>query len=335
MKTKQVRQVEAVISSMSAEEIAAIHQVLMARERQVEGSLVVQERAASIERCPHCGHKAGKWGSKGGVPRFKCKNEETDGNGTKVCGKTFNAMTGSALAHLHYANLHIANAKLMIDGKPLREIAETLGISLGTAFKWRHRFLQAVRLAQPTKLEGIIEADETFFRRSFKGQRGGLPRPAKKRGTPEKKRGLSKDQIPVLVARDRAGKTTLSTVLPQRNAMAIEAALRGRVAPDAVLCSDGFKAYRVVAKNLGLDSKIVPPTPKGGIAPVPVSSKKRKPRVFHIQNVNAYHGNLQEWMFRFHGVATKYLENYVGWHRWLETNKSSQKAKRFLRSSLG
>lgn len=167
------------------------------------------------------------------------------------------------MAHLHYANLHIANAKLMIDGKPLREIAETLGISLGTAFKWRHRFLQAVRLTQPTKLEGIIEADETFFRRSFKGQRGGLPRPAKKRGTPEKKRGLSKDQIPVLVARDRAGKATLSTVLPKRNAIEIETALKGRVAADAVLCSDGFKAYRVVAKNLGIDSKIAPSTVSG------------------------------------------------------------------------
>ncbi len=28
---------------------------------------------------------------------------------------------------------------------------------------------------------------------------------------------------------------------------------------------------------------------------------------FHINNVNAYHGRLKEWMRRFHGVATKNL----------------------------
>ncbi len=38
---------------------------------------------------------------------------------------------------------------------------------------------------------------------------------------------------------------------------------------------------------------------------------------FHIQNVNAYHGRLKGWMSRFHGVATKYLPNYLGWRRCL------------------
>lgn len=155
-----------------------------------------------------------KWGSRKGIPRFKCKNEDADANGEKVCGKTFNALTGTSLARLHHADLHIANAKLMIDGRPLREIAETLGIALPTAFQWRHRFLQALRNTQPEKLVGIVEADETFFRESFKGTRPkNMPRPSKLRGTKAKKRGLSKEQIPVLVARDRTGKATLSKVI--------------------------------------------------------------------------------------------------------------------------
>jgi len=28
--------------------------------------------------------------------------------------------------------------------------------------------------------------------------------------------------------------------------------------------------------------------------------------------------DFQRWMLRFHGVATKYLENYLGWRRGLE-----------------
>jgi hypothetical protein len=185
-----------------------------------------------------------------------------------------------------------------------------------------------------------VEADETFFRESFKGTRtANMPRPSKKRGTKAKKRGLSKEQIPVLVARDRTGKATLSKVIPSRSAKDIQAVLTGHIASDAVLCSDGYKAYKSVAKNLGVDCKVAPPTPKGTPKPTPAKkgkkAKKKKPLVFHIQNVNGYHKQLHQWMDRFNGVATKYLDNYMGWHRWLETNKSAQKAKGFLSSSLG
>ena len=40
--------------------------------------------------------------------------------------------------------------------------------------------------------------------------------------------------------------------------------------------------------------------------------------VDHVQNVNAYDRRLKGRMRRFHGVATQYLENYLGWRRWLE-----------------
>ena len=40
--------------------------------------------------------------------------------------------------------------------------------------------------------------------------------------------------------------------------------------------------------------------------------------VYHIQNANAYHSRLKEWMRRFHGVATKYLDHYLGWRRMIE-----------------
>ena len=38
----------------------------------------------------------------------------------------------------------------------------------------------------------------------------------------------------------------------------------------------------------------------------------------HIQNVNAYHRRLKNWMARFHGVARRYLPNYLGWRHMLE-----------------
>lgn len=38
---------------------------------------------------------------------------------------------------------------------------------------------------------------------------------------------------------------------------------------------------------------------------------------YHIQHVNGFHYRLKEWMVRFHGVATHYLKNYLGWRRML------------------
>ena len=50
-----------------------------------------------------------------------------------------------------------------------------------------------------------------------------------------------------------------------------------------------------------------------------------KKGIYHIQNVNRYHTRLKKWMNRFQGVATKYLDNYLFWHRFLELNKKIPK----------
>ena len=77
-----------------------------------------------------------------------------------------------------------------MDGQPLRKVARNLNIHLSTAHRWRHRFLAAPQAIQPQALTGIAEADETFFLLSFKGQRSGLARPARKRGGKAAARGL-------------------------------------------------------------------------------------------------------------------------------------------------
>ena len=49
------------------------------------------------------------------------------------------------------------------------------------------------------------------------------------------------------------------------------------------------------------------------------AGEKVKKGIVHIQNVTDYHKRLKEWIFnRFHGVATKYLENYLAWLRELD-----------------
>ena len=76
----------------------------------------------------------------------------------------------------------------------------------------------------------------------------------------------------------------------------------------SVLCTDGAAVYAAFARRTGITHKVVYARP----------GLRVQEAAFHIQNVNAYHSRLKSWMVRFHGVATKYLVNYLGWRRMLE-----------------
>jgi transposase-like protein len=247
--------------------------------------------------CPHCHHSVCQpWGRAHGLPRFRCA----------ACGRTFNALTGTPLARLRQRSCWGEYAGALIDGQTVRVAARRCGVHKNTAFRWRHRFLALPAQLKPSHLHGIVEADETYFLESHKGERH-LPRPPRKRGGVASKRGLSEEQIPVLVVRDRST-TTTDAVLPKANTAAVSAVLGPIVDPDAVLCSDSSAIYRGFA-----EAAQIAHTPVNLSAGIRVID-----HAFHIQNVNAYHGRLKGWMARFHGVATKYLPNYLGWRRFLE-----------------
>jgi transposase-like protein len=141
------------------------------REQDIQSSLVIREAESTIKACPRCGDiDIAKAGHKDGMQRFLCKG----------CKRTFNAKTGTPMARLRMDNKHIQNAEFMIEGLSLRQAARKLDVNTKTAFLWRHRFLLAIKDVQPDTLSGVVEADETFFIESFKGQRKGIPRPSKK-----------------------------------------------------------------------------------------------------------------------------------------------------------
>jgi len=210
------------------------------------------------------------------------------------------------LAHLRKRGLWSRYAQAMIDGLSVRAAARCCQIDKKTAFLWRHRFLQQVARHQATRECGIVEADETFFLESFKGQRH-LSRPARRRGGVGRTRGTGSDQIAVLVVRDRSGETA-NLRLVRLDAAHVIAALRPLIAPDAILCTDGASVYKTFARVTGITHR-------------PVSAHQGlrvRDGVFHIQNVNAYDSRLKTWMRRFNGIATKYLDHYLGWRLLLE-----------------
>jgi transposase-like protein len=273
-----------------------------------------QRRVASIG-CPHCESRdVVLWGRASSLPRYRCK----------ACRRTFNALTKTPLARLRLKDKWATQAEAMIEGVSTAKAAKRCGVHYTTAFRWRHRFLEALASDKPQALSGIVEGDETFILESFKGKRTAMPRAARKRGGKSAKCGISAEQIPVLVARDRHGATT-DAVLPKLNRVSIATALDGIVTPANEFCCDGGTAIVAFARRAGIPTHILP---------MPGKPKPNAPD-FHINNVNAYHGRLKEWLRRFHGVATKNLPNYLGWRRTLEALGQNATPQALILGAIG
>ena len=297
MKAKGFQGLVAQLGELSAVQREALITALKRRLPVSEAVDLIDSRFSVDPCCGHCGsHHVGGWSSQAGLKRYRCKD----------CAKTFNALTGTPLAQLHRRDVWFSYASAVADGLSLRKAAARCGISLDTAFRWRHRFLTTAKDAKPKVVAGIVEADETFIRKSVKGSKRLVGRAPRKRGSTAKS-GLSSDgYAPVLIVRDRHGATT-DQVLPDLEGPTFVRVLKPVVARDALLVSDGRAAYATFADHAGL-LHIALNASKG----------KRTYGSYHIQNVNAYISRLKHWLHRFKGVATHYLPSYLGWRRMIE-----------------
>ena len=70
------------------------------------------------------------------------------------------------------------------------------------------------------------------------------------------------------------------------------------------------------------------------VLPAPGIPRPEAPDL-HINNVNAYHGRLKEWMRRFHGVATANLPNYLSWRRTIEALGDQSTEEAWIRGAAG
>jgi Transposase and inactivated derivatives len=263
--------------------------------------------------CGHCGSQhVAPWGSASAMKRYRCKD----------CRRTFSALTGTPLAQLHRRDAWLAYGQALADGVSLRKAAQRCRIALDTSFRWRHRFLKTAKDVKAKAVRGIIEADETFVRKSAKGSKALVGRRPRKRGE-KANPGLSRDDYaPVLIVRDRHG-STADHILPDLAGATIDACLAPLVERGGVLVSDGRDAYAAFAE-------------KHGVLHIRLNASQgeRLYEGFHIQNVNAYMSRLKDWLRRFKGVATRHLASYLGWWRLLDREREKLTAARCIIAAL-
>ena len=238
--------------------------------------------------CPHCGsNKINKNGtSTHKYPQFICRN----------CHKTYTIRTNTIF---YYSKKNIKvwqeYIELFSQGLSLRKIVEKMDkkISYPTSFYWRHKILEVMKnFDNHDKLDGIVEADETYFEESQKGSRnvkGGKPR---KRGYSSEYRqvGLSHNKVCVLTALDRNKHSFNRPVGYGKVNKDQVAILQHRIKDNSILITDGDKSYKVL-KDVKLKQ---------------LKFGKPVDRVYHLSNINNFHSCLKKFMIRFNGVATKF-----------------------------
>ena len=279
---------------------------------------VKENRFSSGKVCPHCKSedvsRNGKYNDK---QRYICKS----------CRKTFTDFTYSPCYNSKKGlSKWIVYIKCMIAGYSIRKCAEIVDITVPTSFQWRHKVLDAIRAYIGVgSVSGVVEADETFFRLSYKGNHSKdgnfkMPRKPYKRGPNSKpskneekrKRGISREKVSVMCVMDRSGNIITELLCNGRlRYKDIERLLKDRIEDNSILCVDSHKSFNKLKDNFNIDLQ-------------QIKKGEYKSGIYHIQHINSYHRRLKEWMDGFHGVATKYLANYIYWFKWIELFKTEK-----------
>lgn len=253
---------------------------------------------------------------KNGKQRYKCKN----------CNSIFYKDSFSVSSRTrHDSETWRKFIDLLLARASLRRCAIVCKISVQTAFTWRHKVLSALQKDQEGRmLGGVVEADETFFGISYKGNHTKskdfiMPRKAYKRGSDSREQTGSR--ACVMCALERNGQVYGEVLGKGQPTIAmLSHAFDKRILPETIFIADkaiGIKNYfRGNSKSVQLIRLKANANPKSKHSPPEVHG------AFHIQNINNLHYRLRKSLEPYCGVSTKYLNYYLNLFVWIENHKN-------------
>lgn len=251
--------------------------------------------------CPRCrSRRIHRWGFFNHRQRYRCLS----------CGRTFSDLTGTPAAYSKRLTLWPTFGACMADSLTVRRAADRAGVSPRTAFRWRHRLLDALREDNRARVAGTAGLSRSTFAYSQKGARG-LRRPARRHGS--KWRWPQPPRVCVVRVADRDGEVWAGAIMSHYpSSEALAGLLRPRIAPEVELVAPFGRAspYAIAALRLGCRFRSTPPSLGAQVSSDP-----------DVARVRAVDRALLRWLVRFRGVATRYLDNYLCWHRVVELDR--------------
>jgi transposase-like protein len=256
-------------------------------------------KGKQAKNCPHCNSTSiQKYGTHNGEQRFKCSD----------CSKTFKETTGTALNRIRKKALFLKFQDAMIneDYAPVINMSKRFGISVPTAFAWRHKVLLSLPEISDN-FEGESEIDDLWIRYSQKGRKG-LDYSKKRGGTSH--RGDNDYQVKILTTTNKAQTEMKVTNIGRLSKSDIQRTMGDKLSKKTILISDKHKsigAYAEANKISHYSFKAKDHTNSEGKG---------------VQLLNSIAERVDTLLNRrFKGVSTKYLQLYVNWFKFKENHK--------------
>ncbi len=202
----------------------------------------------------------------------------------KKCGRCFKETINTPLHWIHNKPKMVQYAATLPEHFSIRKTATMIGISVSTSFAWRHKILSSFISLDSLPAKSPVGACQITMPRSYKGRRV-LP-----------KKSAPASQT-ILVA-DARGIPCLQ-MLPDK-CTALKAS--------KILASSLSDTASIACRPAHLLTRAVQMTGR-------VAVEHRAIRTQLIVQVKSVLARLEQWMERFNGVATKYLQQYWNWFR--------------------
>ncbi|GFP77580.1 IS1 family transposase [Clostridium fungisolvens] len=227
-----------------------------------------------VEVCPICESTWYiKYGFYHGIQRYKCK----------VCQKTFSRTTNSLWSYSKKnTRTWMEFTELMAENKTLKFCAEKLNISIGTAFYWRHKILQALSIdSTPDSLSGIVHVGKVILKENFKGCRNSQIISA---ATP-------RQNIWVIGAKGQEDSMFIKPIFKhQWDRRAFNEKVYSKIENSSYIAAYGDRYINSVAMR---------------------HNKNKSIKVEPEYRIKYLWPNLKKWLSSFHGVASKYIRRYL------------------------
>lgn len=273
---------------------------------------VIQPKKISC--CLHCESKHFvKNGKENNNQRYLCR----------ICKKSFVEQTGTILYKTHKSiDVWDKYIECFLEKYSIRKSARICKINIATAFAWRHKILDALqKMMDEVELYGVVQADETYTTISYKGNHKHfmLPRPAHQRGTKATKRGISQEQVCVTCGVNLSGLSIAKISNLGRPTLSdLQKVLDGKIKTESIFVTDSLRPYQKLSNDMNLNH-------------IRIDTDKRSKGIFNIQTINNYHSRLKAMIINtFKGVATKYLNNYLVYHNFVNFYKDTIENKHLI-----
>lgn len=299
------------------------------KEKILKEQIYSEYNVKKYESCPHCGctHFI-KHGKYEGIQRYRCKNDK--------CRKTFSSTTCSVWKYLkHKPEKWLKFIELMCENISLQRCADILKITISTAFYWRHKVFHGIENCyKPKSFKEHIVVSNFYTHKCYKGSRS--KHFTKEQSLNNKISRLfayAHNDVGILICVE-GDEIPLINVKYEKEKLIydFEKNISNYINKNCYIHLNKVRLRKIEEFTMEHNKNL----PCGVIKKYGFKIRKNLSGIPHIEdkfqvssNAGKFIGELNSWLYRFKGIATKYLNHYFNFYSLIHSSRHFDSIKIF------